>query len=45
MTIIRKITPPVRLPDIRSFGVFNRTGVCVSVLHDARRRAEKAQKP
>ncbi|WP_421790742.1 hypothetical protein [Hyphobacterium sp.] len=45
MTILRKTASPVKLPQVRSFGVLSRTGgQSVAALYDARRRAEKARK-
>ena len=45
MTIIRKTASPVKMPNIRGFGILAPTGGrSVAALHDARRRAEKSQK-
>lgn len=45
MKILRKTASPANLPNVRSYGVLNRSGnASVSALFDARRRANKTQK-
>ncbi|MEE2526406.1 hypothetical protein V0U79_08510 [Hyphobacterium sp. HN65] len=45
MKILRKTASPAKLPNVRGYGVLNRTGsASVAALFDARRKASKTQK-